>query len=573
MPRSPPPRPPTGKRAVRGASRARTLRLWFRAVSLHVVDTRTDARTKAAPALLAGGLAPLVLVAASVLAQRLLLPFAVLHLEARAPATAALLGAAALGFVRTRAADRLARAVRLNMLELHLGPFVAGPTSALPSSEAVTAQLATELPLIVSWAVDGVALVLAAAVAIPAVVLLLTSALGLRVLVPIGVAGAVGAAVTVAASRSVMTRWTVAWDRAQALVTAVSAGYEGAIDLRAHGRAGAYADHLRGDMRAWCDAEGRARLASTISTWGAFGMTLIAGATVVLLSGGALAPDGDPYRTSLLVLAAVPTLHTLVSGVGNLLAARGALAAAQRLVVDGTATVAESDGPIDAAAEIRLEGVSYTYPSRDGDSAPVVALDGVDLVLPARGSIAVTGPNGAGKTTLLHVLLGVVRPDRGRILVAQKETRLDNPRFRARVAYLSQRPFALSDGTIAENLRAFEGTLTDERLLGALATVGLLDVLRPRTKSDAGVLALPYRALSRGQARRAMLARALLRDAFLLVLDEPEAHLDAASTVELAAVLERIAGETRIVAAVHDRELLGFADHVFELAPPAARAP
>ena len=528
---------------------------------------------RSAIALLRGGLWPLGLVAVSVLAQRLLLPFAVLHLEARTPATAALLGAAALGFVRTRAADRVARVVRMNVLELHLGPFVSGPTPALPSSEVVTAQLATELPLLVSWAVDGVALVVAAVVAVPAVVTILISALGLRVLVPIGAAALVGAAVTIAASRRVIAAWTVAWDRAQSLITAVAAGFDGAVDLRAHGRAEPYAGELRAKMGAWCEAEGGARFASTVSTWGGFAAALLAAAGVVALSNGALAPEGDPYRMSLLVLAAVPTLHTLVSGVGHILSARVALLATRKLAGGHTAMVAESHEPIDVAAEIRLEDVGYRYPARGEGAPPVVALEGIGLRLPARGSIAVTGPNGAGKTTLLHVLLGVVRPDRGHIFVGGSEARLDNPIFRASVAYLSQRPFEVSEGTIADNLRAFDGSLTDDALLGALETVGLLAVLRARATSDQGVLGLSYRSLSKGQARRAMLARALLRDASLLVLDEPEAHLDAASAVELSSILKQVAASRRVVAAVHDRSLVGFADAVIELAPPVARVP
>src|SRR5262245_34518659 len=128
-----------------------------------------------AAALLAGG-APSVAVGAGVLfAQRLVLPLAVLWIgESReGGAAAALLGAAALGFVRARAADRLARAVRRNALELHLAALERGPVHALPSSEVVTARLGTALPVLVSWAVDGVTPVIAAALAVPAVTALL----------------------------------------------------------------------------------------------------------------------------------------------------------------------------------------------------------------------------------------------------------------------------------------------------------------------------------------------------------------------------------------------------------------
>ena len=549
------------------------MRVWCAAVPLRIVGYLVGARGTAGRVLLAGGAAPLVVVAASVLVQRLLLPLAAINLESRVLAVAALLGASLLGFVRSRAADAVGRIIRMNVLELYLGPFERGPAPALPSPEVVTARLGTALPRLVAWAVDGVALIVAAAVAIPIVVSLLVHALGVRVLVPIVIAGVAGGLVTVAASRSVTVTWTKSWDRSRALFVDIAAGYEGAIDLRAHGRAGAHAERLRSEMRAWCEAEARARIASTVSTWGAFGATLVAAATVVWLSGGSLAPSGDLYRTSLLVLAAVPTLHTLISGVTNVLSARDDLDAAERQsALAAEAPVAESDEPLDAAAEIRFEAVGYSYAARDGETEPVVALEGVDLVLPARGSVAITGPNGAGKTTLVHLLLGVVRPDRGRILVGQREARLDNRSFRARVAYLSQRPFELRQGSIADNLRAFDAAITDARLLEALGTVGLRDVLRGRASDDAGVLALPYTGLSRGQARRVMLARALLRDADLLVLDEPEAHLDGAGVVELKGILKRVARERRVVAVVHDRQLVEFADEVVELRAPVAVA-
>ena len=528
-------------------------------------------RVGPARALLAGGLGSVAAIAAIVFVQRLVLPLAVLGLKSEPAVTsAALLGAAALGFVRARAADRLSRAVRLNLLELYLRPFEHGPVPALPPAEVVTARLATALPVLVGWAVDGVAVVAASAAAVPAVAALLAYTLGPGFLVPLGVAGLVGAGVTVAAARRVEASWTAAWGRSRALLTAVSAGYDGAVDLRAHGRAGAFAERLRAGARAWSDTEGRARIHSTFFTWGAFGATVAAGAATISLSGGALAPRGDVYRTSLLVLTAVYTLQTLVGGLTSLVSARGEIASAGRELAIALATEAdEVDAPIDATAELVLSDIGYAYPSPGAGRA----LDGASLVVPRGASVVITGPNGAGKTTLLHVLLGVIRPDRGRILVGGRPARLDgNRRFHERIAFLSQRPFELSEGTIRDNLLAVDPGVPDARLLEALATVRLRDTLRARVDGDPAILDLPYAALSRGQGRRVMLARALLRDADLLVLDEPEAHLDAGSVAELLEILRAAARSRRVVAVVHDRALLGFADRIVHLEAPGAAA-
>jgi len=535
-----------------------------------------------ASALLEGGGQSLALISAIVFVQRLAMPVAALGLgaEGYALTTGALFGAAALGFVRARAADHLAAAVRRNLLEMYLLPLEQGSAPSLPSSEVVTARLAVALPALVTWAVDGVAVVIAAAFAVPAVAALLAYTLGPGVLVPLGAAGAAGAAMTMAFAPRVERAWTRAWERSSALLGAVDAGYQGAIDLRAHGRAQPYTASLRRDLNEWSRLEGRARVLSVASSWGALGATLAAGLGASALLGYGLSQQANVYRAFLLILAAIPTLQTLTSGVSNLAHAHGELEnAARQRAIAAAASVAECDETIDATGELRLDHVAYAYPTHvaphDDTNATedkALALRDVSLVLPPRESIAVMGNNGAGKTTLLYLLLGVVRPDRGRVLLDGHPVRLDNRRFHERIAFLSQRPFALPEASVAENLRAFDPDLPDERLIAALETVGVFTALRARAATDEGALSIAYGQLSSGQARRVMLARALLRDADLVALDEPDAHLDAARVADLAALLPRIARERRVLAVLHHRSLASLADRVIELAPPALPA-
>src|SRR5262249_24528568 len=102
-------------------------------------------------------------------------------------------------------------------------------------------------------------------------------------------------------------------------------------------------------------------------------------------------------------------------------------------------------------------------------------------------------------------------------------------------------------------------------LVDALKDVGLWDTLRARATSDDTALHLPYAGLSRGESRRVLLARTLARDAELVILDEPEANLDAASVAQLAEVLHRLSKRRRILAAVHHRNAIPWAEHVIEL--------
>ncbi|MEO7332125.1 MAG: ATP-binding cassette domain-containing protein, partial [Minicystis sp.] len=364
--------------------------------------------------------------------------------------------------------------------------------------------------------------------------------------------------------------WTLAWERSRDLLVSTSAGYAGAVELRAHGRSRAFADRLRAEAARWSEAEGKARIESTLATWGALIGTVGAGMATALLLGTQLGPGRDLYQTFVLLLTAVPTLQTLVAGAGSVLRARDELdEAGRQLALGGAAAPEESDEALDAAAEIALRGIDFAYPDGEAKGAPV--LRGLDLRLPAKGSVAVVGPNGAGKSTLLQLLVGVLPPDAGTITVGGQAARLDNRGFRERVAFVSQRPFELPESSVAENLRAFDPAVSDAALVQALETVDLWPALRSRATSDALALALPLAQLSSGQKRRVMLARALLRDADLLVLDEPEAHLDEESVQRLAALLTRLARERRLVAAVHDRALTGFADEVIALEGPDAQ--
>ena len=520
----------------------------------------------------------LVVVAAAACAQRVALPLAALWLGDRGTRDALVLlaAAAALSFVRARAADALAREVRLRLLDLFVAPLERGVVVALPPPEVTSARLSTALPVLVSWAVEGVAILLAGVIAVPVVTALLVSALGASALAPLLAAGLAGALVTWLGASRVEAAWSSVFERSRILLARASAGFSGAAELVAHGRARSFADALRAEVAAWSSAELRARATSAIAGWGALLATIAAALGAADLFGATAFEAGegrDVHRTLLLVLAAIPTLQMTIAGLGNFVHARGELASLGDMLARGDEDdrVAPKDTTprtLDPRAEIRLEGVGYTYPPREGaaDAEKPAALRNVSLVLPAGESLAVLGPNGAGKTTLLYLLLGLVRPDGGRILVGgEAPAGARGALFGDRVAFVSQEPFEPPDATIAAFLRAFDADAPDARLVSALDEVGLWTTLRARAGSDAAALSLRLGALSRGQARRVMLARALVRDADLVVLDEPEAHLDATSVAELADLLCRLAERRRVIAAIHDPAVLGFAKHVLRL--------
>ncbi|MDQ6772414.1 MAG: heme ABC exporter ATP-binding protein CcmA [Candidatus Dormibacteraeota bacterium] len=172
----------------------------------------------------------------------------------------------------------------------------------------------------------------------------------------------------------------------------------------------------------------------------------------------------------------------------------------------------------------------------------VAALGPLDLDLSQGERLAVLGDNGAGKTTLLRLLATLARPVAGNLHVLGFDSDRERDRIRPRLGYLGHKPALYPALTVRENLEFFA------TLHGASAAVV------PAALEEAGLSALSrvrLEELSRGQAQRVALIRAVLHEPELLVLDEPDASLDGPGRILLARVLE---GRTAIIA-THDRPL------------------
>lgn len=175
--------------------------------------------------------------------------------------------------------------------------------------------------------------------------------------------------------------------------------------------------------------------------------------------------------------------------------------------------------------------------------AGLAAVDGIDMVLPAGGFLAVFGPNGSGKTSLLRLLSGALRPTRGEVWVGGEPLAPGNPAGRERLGVLSHQTFLYGHLTARENLRFF-GTLygladLDVRIAERLREVGLLQRAGDRV-----------RTFSRGMRQRLGLARTLLHDPDVVLLDEPYTGLDVHAAAVLRRVLEALRDGRRTVVLV-----------------------
>jgi heme exporter protein A len=187
------------------------------------------------------------------------------------------------------------------------------------------------------------------------------------------------------------------------------------------------------------------------------------------------------------------------------------------------------------AKAIELEGLTRRYGDRE-------ALADVDLALDPGKTLVVFGPNGAGKTTLLRVLATLLRPHAGTARVLGHELPREGWAVRGRVGFLGHAPLLYRDLTARENLR-FHARLHGvayERVDELLARVGL------ERRADE-----PVHTYSRGMVQRAAVARAVLHDPPLLLLDEPTSNLDPHAAELVEPLIGPASGRTRVVTS-HD---------------------
>jgi thiol reductant ABC exporter CydD subunit len=305
------------------------------------------------------------------------------------------------------------------------------------------------------------------------------------------------------------------------------------------------------------------------------GTALVAATVGIQLVEGALT-----LETGLAVLLLAPELYAPLREVGRQYhAGADGLAAAERIfaVLDEPPSVAprgSAEAPDPRVHGLRFAGVGFAHPRRDdaltpagsGDVLGAPVLDGLDLTLEPGRCTALVGESGAGKSTVAALALRLLDPTSGRVECGGTDLRTVAPEaWHRQVAWVPQRTRIFS-GTIADNVRLADPDASDRRVRAALAAAGagrfaggLADGIETRV-GDGG------RPLSAGEAQRIALARAFLRDAPLLVLDEPTAHLDAETAAAVERAIVRLArGRTTLLIA-HRPALAARADRIVRLA-------
>ncbi len=221
---------------------------------------------------------------------------------------------------------------------------------------------------------------------------------------------------------------------------------------------------------------------------------------------------------------------------------------------------AASSEPMRCRRAVELRGVSFAYETEDGRRV----LHGVDMVVPAGRTTALVGPSGGGKSTVADLLIGLLEPDAGALLVDGEEVSgARRSAWRRHIAYVAQDVFLFHD-TVRANLLVGDPGATEERLWEVLdqAAAGFVRDLPQGLDTVVGDRGS---TLSGGERQRLALARALLREPELLVLDEATSSLDAFNEARVQEAIRALHGRVTLLVIAHRLATVREADLIYVL--------
>ena len=460
-------------------------------------------------------------------------------------------GAGARRRLRSDALSRLLTAGPALLRRWHSGELT---TVAVDRIEAVDALFSRWMPA-ASLAFAGPLLVGIVVLSVDPFAAMVLAGTGLLVPVAMALSG-IGAAVASRRQFAAMTRLQARFlDRIRGIATIVLAG-RAEDEAKALGQA---ADELRRrTMRVLRVAFLSSAALDCAAALALVGLALRYGSQ---LAGGRLARPAE----ALFVLLLVPEFFAPLRGFAAAYQDRfHAVGAAEAL---GALPPLPEPAPVLPVRNVQASGVTLAFENvrLTWDAARGPALDGVSFRVAAGETLVLAGPSGAGKSTILEILLGFVRPDSGRVTINGADIATLVPQALSRLtAWIGQRP-VLFAGSIRDNIRFARPEASDVDVDEAAKSAGVAGFAAGLPQGLDTQIGEGGFGLSGGQAQRVAIARAFLKNAPVLLLDEPTAHLDPATEGEVLDSLRRLTLGRTVILASHSAAAHAFGGRRIDL--------
>lgn len=335
---------------------------------------------------------------------------------------------------------------------------------------------------------------------------------------------------------------------------------QGQAELTLFGASQRYRQELENTELSWHDAQ---RRQSDLTAVSQAVMLLISGATVIAMlwfaSGGVGENTQPGALIALFVFCALAAFEALAPVTGAFQHLGQVIASATRITqlteCEPEVTFPHNTTAVPEQVAVQLDALSFSYPGQ-----PQQALDNMTLSISAGEHVAILGRTGCGKSTLLQLLTRAWDPQRGEIrLNDQPMTGFSEPVLRSLISMVPQRVHLFS-ATLRDNLLLAAPHASDEQLTAMLTRVGLEKLL-----DDSGLnawLGEGGRQLSGGELRRLAIARALLHDAPLVLLDEPTEGLDASTESQILELLAEVMKGKTLLMVTHRLRGLSRCDRI-----------
>ncbi|MCK1993397.1 ABC transporter ATP-binding protein [Peribacillus muralis] len=217
--------------------------------------------------------------------------------------------------------------------------------------------------------------------------------------------------------------------------------------------------------------------------------------------------------------------------------------------------------PMAMKRKLEVQGLSFRYNKTETDCT----LRNINLAIPANKMTAIVGPSGAGKSTLIDLLMGLMLPDKGKIILDGKLlSSQDITGLRRSISYVSQDPF-LFNGSIKENMLMVDPQASDQQIWEALAFSDAADFVLELPHNLETIIGDRGIRLSGGERQRLVLARAILRKPSILILDEATSALDNDTEAKIQRAIENLQGSMTIIVIAHRLSTIRNADQVIVL--------